>query len=205
MAEPMDELQRVRLALRGVMARKGIRNKPLAKLAGLGETSVRDLLDNEDRDIKLGTLHKLAGALEIDINDLIGGGPTVPLVGRVGAGGQILYEEMPAVDLPRPPGATGKLEALEVQGDSMLPRYSSGDVVFISSDARGVSNENIGEFCAVRLVTGETYVKQLAHGSKPGLLNLRSLNADDITDVEVDWATPILFVMPRAARRLLGV
>jgi repressor LexA len=205
MAEPMDELQRVRIALRRVMARKGIKNKPLAKKAGLGETSVRDILDNEDRDIKLGTLHKLAGALEIDIHDLIRSGSPVPLVGRIGAGGEIVYEETPAVDLPRPPGAEGVIEALEVQGSSMLPRYSSGDVVFISAEARGVDQDDIGEFCAVRLVTGETYVKQLAHGSKPGFFNLRSLNADDIVDVEIEWATPILFVMPRAARRRLGV
>ncbi len=205
MPEPMDELQRVRIALRGVMERKGLKNKPLAKKAGLGETSVRDLLDNEGRDIKLGTLHKLAGALDVDIHDLIGNGASVPLVGRIGAGGEIIYEETPAVDLPRPPGASGKIEALEVQGSSMLPRYSSGDIVFIAAEARGVVQEDVGEFCAVRLVSGETYVKQLAHGSRPGFFNLRSLNADDIVDVEVEWATPILFVMPRAARRRLGV
>ncbi|MBR2268292.1 MAG: helix-turn-helix domain-containing protein [Sphingobium sp.] len=187
------------------MERKAIKNKPLAQKAGLGETSVRDLLDNEDRDIKLGTLFKIAGALDTDIRDLIGGSPAVPLVGRVGAGGNIVYDEVIGETVPNPPGLTGQVEALEVQGTSMLPRYSNGDVVYISATMRGISEEDIGDFCAVRLKSGETYVKQLAYGSRPGFFTLRSLNAEDIVDVEVEWAAPILFVMPRAARRLLGV
>ena len=178
MTDGMDELQRVRAALREAMERKAIKNKPLAQKAGLGETSVRDLLDNEDR---------------------------VPLVGRVGAGGNIVYDEVIGETVPNPPGLTGQVEALEVQGTSMLPRYSNGDVVYISATMRGISEEDIGDFCAVRLKSGETYVKQLAYGSRPGFFTLRSLNAEDIVDVEVEWAAPILFVMPRAARRLLGV
>lgn len=205
MTDGMDELQRVRAALREAMERKAIKNKPLAQKAGLGETSVRDLLDNEDRDIKLGTLFKIAGALDTDIRDLIGGSPAVPLVGRVGAGGNIVYDEVIGETVPNPPGLTGQVEALEVQGTSMLPRYSNGDVVYISATMRGISEEDIGDFCAVRLKSGETYVKQLAYGSRPGFFTLRSLNAEDIVDVEVEWAAPILFVMPRAARRLLGV
>lgn len=200
----MDELQRVRALLREVMARKGVKNKPLAKKAGLGETSVRDLLDNEDRDIKLGTLFKIGRALDIDIGDIVGASNGVPLVGAIGAGGNIIYETVADRIAPRPPGGDGPMEALEVQGTSMLPRYSSGDIVYIATGVHGVSEEDVGEFCAVRLVTGETYVKQLAHGSKPGFFTLRSLNAEDIVDVEVEWATPIIFVMPRAARRRLG-
>ena len=204
MSQPKDELQRVREALREAMARKGFRNKPLAIKAGLGDTSVRDLLDNEDRDIKLGTLLKIAGAMDLDIGELIGSGRTVPLVGRVGAGGNILYEEVAGLDAPRPAGLGGEVEALEVEGSSMLPRYSSGDIVYIEKDIRGVREEHVGEFCAVRLVSGETYLKQLAHGSKPGFFTLRSLNAEDIVDVELEWATPIILVLPRAARRLMG-
>ena len=105
--------------------------------------------------------------------------------------------------VPRPPGITGRLEALEVVGDSMLPRYSSGDVVYISRDIDGVLDAYIGEYCAVRLTSGETYVKLLARGSRPGFFTLRSLNAADIEDVEVEWATPIIFVMPRAGRAAL--
>lgn len=203
MQEPEDELERVRAALKAVMIRKGVKPKPLAKRAGLGDTSVRDMLDNPGRDFKVSTLHKLADALSVNIEELLGTAG-VPLTGRVGAGGSIIFEEVIGDLMPRPPGAGGELEALEVIGDSMLPRYSSGDIVYINRQHDGLKPEFLGDYCAVRLTTGETYIKLLARGSKPGFFTLRSLNAADIDDVEIDWATPVLFVLSRAARRALG-
>jgi phage repressor protein C with HTH and peptisase S24 domain len=157
------------------------------------------LLDNEDRDIKVGTLQKLAVALDVPIEEFLASEGVV-LAGRIGAGGSVLFEETGTETVPRPPGIAGALEALEVLGDSMLPRYSSGDVIYIGRTHDGVRSEYIGDYCAVRL----TYVKLLARGSRPGFWTLRSLNAADMEDVELEWATPIIFVLPRAARRLLG-
>ena len=197
------EVARVKAELKRLMDRKGIKAKPLAKQAGLGETAVRDIFEREGADMKVGTLHKLAGALDVTVDDILGAG-AVQVVGKVGAGGTVIYGEDDLGTAPRPPGVAAAVEALEVEGSSMLPRYSSGDVVYISRSHDGVNEEDIGEYCAVRLTTGETYIKQLAHGSRPGFFTLRSLNAEDIVDVEIEWATPIIFVMPRAARRRLG-
>lgn len=194
-----SEMARIHEALRRAMARKGIAAKPLSLAAGLGETAVRDLFDG--KDVKIGTLQKLAVALECSLEDLIGA-EAVPLTGRIGAGGTIIFEDLGADQfVVRPPGVSGALEALEVMGDSMLPRYSSGDVVYIRRTHDGVLKEYIGEFCAVRLVTGETFLKQLAKGSVPGSFTLRSLNAADMEDVHVEWATPILFVLPKYSRQ----
>ena len=202
MAEP-DEVSRVKEALRRLMERRGIKAKPLSKKAGLGETFVRDLFERETQDLKLGNLRKLAGALDVSIEDLIGGAG-VPIVGRVGAGASVIFEEAPFGDVPTLPGIGDPLEALEVDGTSMLPRYSAGDVIYISRTRDGVDPEIVGDFCVARVTTGETLVKQLARGSRPGFWTLRSLNAEDIEDVELEWATPIIFVLPRAARRRLG-
>lgn len=197
------EVARVKAELKRLMDRKGIKAKPLAKLAGLGETAVRDIFERESADMKVGTLHKLAGALDVTIDDIVGA-TAVPVGGRIGAGGSVIYTEAHLGDVPRPPGVATAVEALEVEGTSMLPRYSSGDVVYIARAHDGVQDDDIGEFCAVRLKSGETYVKQLALGSRPGFFTLRSLNAEDIVDVEIEWATPIIFVLPRAARRRMG-
>lgn len=187
------------------MERKGIKAKPLAIKAGLGETAVRDILESRSVDPRVGTLRKLAVELDATLEDLIGS-ELIPLTGKIGAGGTIIFEEDTSRDnmAPRPPAMGGALEALEVEGDSMLPRYSSGDVVYISRRHPGMLPEWFGEYCAVRLVTGETYVKQLARGSRPGYVTLRSLNAADMEDVEIEWATPIVFVLPRLARRMMG-
>lgn len=197
------EVARVKAEIKRLMAIKGLKSKPLAKKAGLGETLVRDMFEREGSDMKVGTLHKLAGALDVSVDDILGAAG-VPIVGRVGAGGNIVYEATEIGSAPRLPGMGGRLEALEVDGTSMLPRYSSGDVVYISIERQGVHPEDVGEYCAVRLTTGETYLKLLAHGSRPGFYTLRSLNAEDIVDVELEWATPIVFVVPRATRRHMG-
>ncbi|MBM3928414.1 MAG: helix-turn-helix domain-containing protein [Sphingomonadales bacterium] len=197
------EVARVKAELRRLMTLKGIKAKPLAKKAGLGETAVRDIFEREGADMKVGTLHKLAAALDVTIDDIVGAS-AVSIVGKIGAGGTVIYNEGDNGPAPRPPGLAIPVEALEVDGSSMLPRYSPGDVVYIAREHDGVSEDDIGEFCAVRLTTGETYIKQLALGTRPGFFTLRSLNAEDIIDVEIEWATPIIFVLPRAARRRLG-
>lgn len=202
MAAPY-EVDRVKAELKRLMDLKGIKAKPLSQRAGLGDTAVRDIFEREGADMKVGTLHALAAVLDVTLDDIVGAS-AVTIVGRIGAGGNVIYSEGELGDAPRPPGLTIKVEALEVEGSSMLPRYSSGDVVYIAREHDGAKEEDIGEFCAVRLTTGETYVKQLAHGSRPGFYTLRSLNAEDIVDVEIEWATPIVFVLPRAARRRLG-
>jgi len=203
MSETHD-MERVRGALKRAMDRAGMRAKPLAIAAGLGETAVRDLLSPDSRDVKISTLQKLAGQLNTTLEDLIGS-QTVPLSGRIGAGGTIIYEDMGLVDgVPRPPAMSGPLEALEVQGDSMLPKFSEGDVVYIQKLHDGLHPSYFGEYCAVRLETGETYLKLLARGTKPGHYTLRSLNAADIEDVKITWATPIVMILPRFARLSMG-
>jgi repressor LexA len=103
----------------------------------------------------------------------------------------------------RPPGISGKLIALIVEGSSMLPKYRDGDIIYIQRVHEGILESDIGDDCAVRLVTGETYVKQLVRGSEPERWTLRSLNAPDMENVEVEWATRVLFIMPRRSREML--
>lgn len=199
-------MDRVRAAVQRAMDRKGFKRKPLAKAAGIGETVVRDLLEGRNLDVRVGTLRKLSVPLETSLEDLLGL-PGVPITGRVGAGGSVEFAEETGElkTVIRPPGMSGALEAAEVVGDSMLPRYSSGDVVYFSRRFDGLLDEYYGEFCIARLLTGETFVKLLARGSRPGFVTLRSLNAADMEDVEVEWATPIVFVLPRYARRLTNL
>jgi repressor LexA len=99
---------------------------------------------------------------------------------------------------------SGKLVALIVEGSSMLPIYSDGDIIYIPrSHWEGVLEDDIGDDCAVRLKSGETYVKQLVRGSAPDRWTLRSLNAPDMENVELEWATRVLFIMPRRSREML--
>lgn len=201
MAELFD-INAVRAALKRQMEMKNIKRKPLAKAAGLGETAIRDIFDENRNDVRASTLVKLADFFAIPVDELAGREP-VPLVGKIGAGGTVIFEELddPPI-VPRPPVGTGRMIALQVQGDSMLPKYESGDIIYITRDHEGVLPAYLGKYCAVRLADGSTFLKMLTVGTEPGRYTLRSLNAADMENVEVEWATPVRFVLPKGSLNL---
>lgn len=197
------DFEAIRDAIRDLMEAKGLKPTTLSLRVGKSRTLVSEVLGGNG-DVKLSTLQRLAGALDVDIDVLLRR-PRVPIAGYIGAGGHVIFEEYgetlePDRTVLRPPGVSGKLVALLVRGESMLPKYRDGDIIYIQRDHEGLLAEYIGEDCAVRLVSGETYIKQLAFGSAEGLYTLRSLNAADMIDVQVEWATPVLFIMPARAR-----
>jgi phage repressor protein C with HTH and peptisase S24 domain len=200
------DIESIRRSLQRIMDQKGVAPTTLSLKVGNSKSLVKDLLERTD-DVRLSTLIKLADALNVSIEELLER-PQVPIAGYIGAGGEIVFEPYDgAVSdsfVLRPPGISGDLVALMVRGDSMLPKYRAGDVIYVQKSHDGVLPEYIGEDCAVQVVDGGCYIKQLAHGTKPGLYTLRSLNAADIEDVEIEWATPVLFIMPKRARLMVG-
>lgn len=200
-------IETIRANLRRIMEQKGVKPTTLSQKVSNSKTLVKDLL-TKTSDVQFSTLTKLAGALDVDL-ELLLASPRVPVAGKIGAGGSVVFLDSgetiePDETVPRPPGVAGKLVALVVDGSSMLPKYRDGDIIYIQRNHDGLLEDYIGEDCAVRLVSGETYVKQLARGSSPERFNLRSLNAPDMEDVEIEWATPVLFIMPARARKMLG-
>lgn len=207
MADSPDILT-IRENLQRIMDKKGVKPTTLSQRVSSSKTLVKELL-TKNSDVQLSTLRKLAGALDVELGDLLAL-PRVPIVGKIGAGGSVVFlpyqeDERVAQDesVPRPPGVSGQLIALIVEGSSMLPKYSDGDIIYIQRTHEGVLDGDIGDDCAVRLKSGETYVKQLVRGSEPERFTLRSLNAPDMENVEVEWATRVLFIMPRRSREKL--
>lgn len=198
MAEVFD-IESVRAAVQRHMDRVGIARKPLAKRSGLGETAIRDLFNPERKFVRADTLVKLADYFETTVDELSGREP-VYLAGKVGAGGAIHFEEeLDHEIVPRPAFTPGRLMALRVVGDSMFPKWEGGDVVYVRRDHDGVLEEYIGDYCAVHTADGGTFLKILTRGSKPDRFTLRSLNAADMEDVEVVWASPVEGTIPRRA------
>lgn len=191
------DIKAIRDAIAAEMERKGFSKRKLSLQAGIGQTAVRDLLERTDNP-GIGTLYKVAEALDMPF-EAISGTAAVPLLGTIGAGGAVAFfaEDQQYETVPRPPLAPGPLMALRVSGESMLPKYEPGDVVYVRRDHDGVLPEYIGAYCAVHLSDGGTYLKKLAAGSEPGRYTLLSLNAADMPNVEVIWAAPVLFIMPR--------
>jgi repressor LexA len=202
------DIETIRRNLKRIMEKKHVKPTTLSQKVGSSKTLVKDLL-TKTGDVQFSTLRKLAGALDVELGDLLAL-PRVPIVGKIGAGGSVIFLAVRDEDhieetetVARPPGISGKLIALIVEGSSMLPKYRDGDIIYIQRVHEGILESDIGDDCAVRLVTGETYVKQLVRGSEPERWTLRSLNAPDMENVEVEWATRVLFIMPRRSREML--
>lgn len=201
----MSQIERIRSLIESQMLAKGFSRRSLSKAAELSESAVRDLLTRTDNP-GIDTLRRIAEALEMPVDQLTGQAAMVPVLGNIGAGGEILFsgdvdleangiEQFPMV--PRPPLTTGRLMALAVVGSSMLPKYEDGEIVYVRRDHDGLLPDYVGRYCAIRTADGGTYLKILTAGSEPGKYTLRSLNAPDMENVTVEWASPVLFVMPR--------
>ena len=87
--------------------------------------------------------------------------------------------------------------AFEIVGDSMLPKYESGDVIVVYKDQRHPLSSFYGEEAVVRLKTGERYLKTIEKGKSPSVVNLTRFNAKPIVGVKLDWVGEICLSMPK--------
>jgi len=126
----------------------------------------------------------------------------VPIMGRVGAGAviepdqeQVPPEGLGEIELPFP--IADETVAFEVTGDSMLPKYENGDIIVVYRDQRHPISSFYGEEAAVRLKTGERYLKTIERGKSPSQVNLTSFNAKPINGVKVEWIGEICLTLPK--------
>tara|TARA_R110000868_G_scaffold408316_1_gene691164 strand:- start:491 stop:1108 length:618 start_codon:yes stop_codon:yes gene_type:complete len=121
---------------------------------------------------------------------------SVPLRGYVGAGFVIMSLNDPELEhVDTPMGITIPVEAVQVKGNSMVPAFYEGDLIFYApeTDLRP-PGELLGRECIIRLPTGQMYVKRLQKGTRPDRFLLVSYNSNPIVDAEIEWACPIKFV-----------
>jgi repressor LexA len=174
------------------LAKPGKTKGGLAAAMGVRPGAVSEILA-EARLIKASELTPIIDYLELN---------AVPIMGRVGAGASIgpELEQMPPeglgeVELPFP--IAEETIAFEVVGDSMLPKYENGDIIVVYRDQRHPLTSFYGEEAAVRLKSGERYLKTIERGKTGHVVNLTSFNAKPITSVKLEWIGEICVTLPR--------
>ena len=95
-------------------------------------------------------------------------------------------EGLGEVELPFP--IAEETIAFEVAGNSMLPKYENGDVIVVYREQRHPLSSFYGEEAAVRLKTGERYLKTIERGKSadPGQPHELQRQADQRGEAGVD-------------------
>lgn len=131
--------------------------------------------------------------------------PMIAVAGKVGAGAEVELVDAYAkgdghrhVACPPQLSATG-IVAVEVEGDSMVPMYQPGDILFYSrATHEGILEEDIGRACVVEDASGHAWVKQVKRGDEPGQFHLISLNplAETRHNQRIKWAARVKLALP---------
>jgi transcriptional regulator with XRE-family HTH domain len=208
--------QNARMAENRIKTIRKSRGMTLEDLAAAVELSVPYVqrLENGDRNLAVKHFDAFAAALGVSARDLVAAGAnessdgTVKVVGRVGAGSEILpeYEQVPpeglfeiSIPFPVPDNAL----AFEVEGDSMWPRYDPGDVILCWREGTN-ANEVIGWEAAVRTADGKRYLKRITKGSRLRHFDLESFNAPVIRNVKLEWISKVQLVVRAGEWKQIG-
>lgn len=207
----VDESEKFLAGLRRIMEARNLKDGPLSEAAGLHQSFVRDLKRGKAASPKLSSAVRLSQALNMTVEEVMNWAdgipaetPTISIAGKVGAGAQVPVFDAypkgggPQVECPTDLSPHG-IVAVEVEGDSMEPVYSAGDLLFYSRDGYGsVPSDIIGHRCVCEDESGMGWVKQVKAGDEPGLFHLISLNpgANNIWNVRLAWAARVLLHWP---------
>lgn len=177
----------------------GLSIDEVAEKTGLS-TSYVSRLERGERNLSVKTMAAFAQALGVTPSELLAVAPArmIPVVGYVGAGQEVYAiddhakgDGIEEVECPWDDLAHSTV-AVRVRGDSMVPAYFNGDLIFYERQDTDLTHL-LGKECVVALADGRKFIKQLRR-TPSGQWYLHSHNADPILGVEIEWAARVRLI-----------
>ena len=200
-----NKLCGVMFRIKQIRKLQGMKQKDLAETTGLSNPYLSALETGRvKKSPSLDTLQKIAASLDVRIGDLFDDAKPVPINGSVGAADKVSFfpeddaQGLRKIKCPAALPPAPNLMGIEVEGDSLMPAYADGDILFYEGQQSGVSDDAVGRVCLCQDAEGEQWVKFVKSGTEPGHFHLLSLNplSDNIMNVELDWAYPVILHWP---------
>ncbi|MEP2717041.1 helix-turn-helix domain-containing protein [Pseudophaeobacter sp.] len=194
----------MRFSIREKRLAAGLTQEDMAERLGIS-TGLYNGLEKGNRRMNETYLEGIAKTFGVMVSELIiEERPTIAIAGKVGAGAQVpvfdAYEKGDGPQVECPPGLSPHgIVAVEVEGDSMEPVYSDGDLLFYTRNGHdAVPTDDIGHRCVCEDENGMGWVKQIKPGDEPGLFHLISLNAgaSNIWNARLKWAARVRLHWP---------
>jgi phage repressor protein C with HTH and peptisase S24 domain len=195
------------------LAATKVSNKSMRQIAldaGVSYELLKNLAQGKSKSTNVDDAVKIAASFGTNLEGFLEGmlvqedRRTIAIAGKVGAGARVpLFDAYVKGDGPQvecPPGLSPHgIVAVEIEGDSMEPIYSAGDLLFYTRNGHdAVASDDIGHRCVCEDEDGMGWVKQIKLGDEPGLFHLISLNpgANNMWNVRLKWAARVRLHWP---------
>ncbi len=193
--------------IRSELDKRDLSIASLEKQSGVPKDTVRDFLRGKTQILRADKMQKVMQILQPESKIFISG--------YVGEESEIFLSDSDnKEEVECPPGfEPGDLSAVRIEGDSMVPVFHNGWVIYYSRSASAKLQsgsglqvpynktsggdkfaEFVGKPCVIKLTDGRLMLRTLKTGSKAELYNLISYNSPDIKDAKIEWVARIIFI-----------
>lgn len=180
--------------------------RSVALASGVSYEQLKNLRQGKAQRTNVDDAVKVAHAFGVTLEQFLAGqllpqASAIAVAGRVGGGAEVtlvddhakgdgLYHVACPAEIRDPRG----IVAVEVLGDSMLPHYPSGSVLFYRRTVLGVTDDALNRVCVCEDEDGHAWVKVVRTGLAEGTFTLLSTNLDFEArhGVRLKWAARVL-------------
>lgn len=186
------------------IVRQRFNYKSLSLAAGLGETTVRDIITGRARNPRRDTLQKIAKILDKPLSYFLAEHVPIPILE---AGTRESFSSLRDVrehkmkfggDYMESPPELGyrDITAMRLHGSVLLPFLPDGTILYYGERRESDFDIWLDKLCVLQIHKGNVGAYILKRGTLYGCYHLANYNAILQENVTIDWCAKVLFIKP---------